>query len=91
MLFCFAFLWFCCLLVVVLVAVCFFSHGGIISLVCTTNQKPVTASASIAVIHTASKYLHNDLARAIKALEQKKKPLVPRDTEESKDVGLTHP
>ena len=31
-----------------------------------------TASASLAVISTASKHLHNDLARAIKALEQKK-------------------
>ena len=33
---------------VVLVAVFFFSHRGIISLACTTNQKLVTASASIA-------------------------------------------
>ena len=32
----------------------------------------VTASASLAVIKTASKHLHNDLARAIEALEQKK-------------------
>ena len=36
-------------------------------------MKPATVSASLAVISTASKYLHNDLARAIKALEQKKK------------------
>ena len=36
-------------------------------------MEPFTASASLAVIHTASKYLHNDLARAIKAFEQKKK------------------
>ena len=35
-------------------------------------MKPVTVSASLAVISTASKYLHNDLARAIEALEQKK-------------------
>ena len=35
-------------------------------------MKPATVSASLAVISTASKYLHNDLARAIKALEQKK-------------------
>ena len=34
-------------------------------------MKPATVSASLAVISTASKYLHNDLARAIKALEQK--------------------
>ena len=32
-----------------------------------------TASAPLAIINTASKHLHNDLARAIKALEQKKK------------------
>ena len=36
------------------------------------HMKPATVSASFAVISTASKYLHNDLARAIKALEQKK-------------------
>ena len=35
-------------------------------------MKPVTLSASLAVISKASKYLHNDLARAIEALEQKK-------------------
>ena len=35
-------------------------------------MKPATVSASLAVISTASKYLHNDLARAIEALEQKK-------------------
>ena len=35
-------------------------------------MKPGTASALLAVIDTASKHLHNDLARAIKALEQKK-------------------
>ena len=33
---------------VFLVAVFFFSHRGIISLACTTNQKLITASASIA-------------------------------------------
>ena len=37
-------------------------------------MKPATVSASLAVISTASKYLHNDLARAIKALEQKNQP-----------------
>ena len=36
------------------------------------SMKPATVSASLAVISTASKYLHNDLARAIEALEQKK-------------------
>ena len=35
-------------------------------------SEAVTASASLAVINTASKHLHNDLARAIEALEQKK-------------------
>ena len=34
--------------------------------------KPVTALASLTVINTASTHLRNDLARAIKALEQKK-------------------
>ena len=34
----------------------------------------VSESASVAVIKTASKHLHNDLARAIEALEQKKLP-----------------
>ena len=38
----------------------------------------VTASASLAVINTASKHLHNDLARAIEALEQKKKACYSR-------------
>ena len=35
-------------------------------------QEAVTASASFAIISTASKHLQNDLARAIEALEQKK-------------------
>ena len=35
-------------------------------------MKPATVSASLAVISTASKYLHNDLARAIEALAPKK-------------------
>ena len=49
----------------------FLPWNGII-LTCTTNLEAFTASASLAVINTASKHLHNDLARAIKALEQKK-------------------
>ena len=40
-------------------------------------HEAATVSASLAVISTASKYLHNDLARAIKALEQKKILLQP--------------
>ena len=35
------------------------------------HRKPSTVSASPAVIRIASKHLHNDLARAIEALEQK--------------------
>ena len=38
----------------------------------TPRVEAITALASLAVISTASKHLHNDLARAIKALEQKK-------------------
>ena len=49
----------------------------------TTSLEAVTASASHAVIKTASKHLHNDLARAIEALEQKKSVL---DTQ----VALSH-
>ena len=55
-----------------LVAVFLFSHRGIISLACTTNQEACYSIGFYCRIHTASKYLHNDLARAIKALEQKK-------------------
>ena len=51
--------------------VLFLSWNGIIN-TCTTNQEPFTVSAPLAIINTASKHLHNDLARAIKALEQKK-------------------
>ena len=36
------------------------------------TRQPFTVSAPLAIINTASKHLHNDLARAIKALEQKK-------------------
>ena len=42
------------------------------------TRKPSTASASLAVINTASKHLHNDLARAIKALAQKKSKVCMR-------------
>ena len=41
------------------------------------SRKLATVSASLAVISTASKYLHNDLAKAIKALEHKKNKFVP--------------
>ena len=55
------------------VFVFFFSRRGMVSYwLAPRTRKPVTASASLAVINTASKHLHNDLARAIKALEQKK-------------------
>ena len=40
------------------------------------HRKPSTVSASPAVIRIASKHLHNDLARAIEALEQKKLAVV---------------
>ena len=36
------------------------------------HRKTSAVSASPAAIRTASKHLHNDLARAIEALEQKK-------------------
>ena len=36
------------------------------------NQNNASLRAPLAIINTASKHLHNDLARAIKALEQKK-------------------
>ena len=41
----------------------------------TTSTRSLIRLASPAVISTASKHLHNDLAKAIKALEQKKKGL----------------
>ena len=41
--------------------------------ICVSN---FSCPASLAVISTASKHLHNDLARAIKALGQKKKCLI---------------
>ena len=45
-------------------------NGSIIT--CTTNQEAFLTLASPTVINSARKHLHNDLARAIKALEQKK-------------------
>ena len=49
----------------------FLSWNGIIN-TCTTNPGAFHSIGPLAVINTASKHLHNDLARAIKALEQKK-------------------
>ena len=40
------------------------------------HTKLTTVLASLAIISTASKHLHNDLAKAIKALEQKKMAFV---------------
>ena len=65
-------LWFCCLLRVFGCCVFLFSPWNHII---SVHHEP-EAYYSIGFycrIHTASKYLHNDLARAIKALEQKKK------------------
>ena len=60
------FLWCCCCL-----CFCFF-----LSFISGTwhcdHRKLTTVLASLAVISTASKHLHNDLAKAIEALEQKK-------------------
>ena len=42
----------------------------------TPRVEAITALASLAVISTANKHLHNDLARAIMALEQKKQHLL---------------
>ena len=64
-------LWFCCLLRVFGCCVFLFSPWNHII---SVHHEP-EAYYSIGFycrIHTASKYLHNDLARAIKALEQKK-------------------
>ena len=41
------------------------------------EDEAATVPASLAVISTASKHLHNDLARAIEALEQKKEKVAP--------------
>ena len=69
--FLFFWLWFCCLLRVFGCCVFLFSPWNHII---SVHHEP-EAYYSIGFycrIHTASKYLHNDLARAIKALEQKK-------------------
>ena len=72
--FCLAF-WFgcfCLLLLFLFSGVCFgFSPCGMTSYDSTPRVEAITALASLAVISTASKHLHNDLARAIMALEQK--------------------
>ena len=49
-----------------------FQWNNIIRLWHYEHRKLTTVSASLAVISTASKHLHNDLAKAIEALEQKK-------------------
>ena len=86
---CFLCLWFLfvccfCLFWLVAVLVCFFFPFLLrfflwndIILLGTTNHEAVTVSASLAVINTASKHLHNDLARAIEALEHKNIVSVP--------------
>ena len=52
---------------------CFFLYCGMTSYgFGTTNTRSLLRLASLAAISTASKHLHNDLAKAIKALEQKK-------------------
>ena len=58
------------------VAVFCFLYGMVSSIHAQRTKLPFTALAPLAVINTASKHLHNDLARAIKALEQKKKKLI---------------
>ena len=56
---------------------CFILHCGMTSYgFGTTNTRSLLRLASLAVISTASKHLHNDLAKAIKALEQKKIMLI---------------
>ena len=70
-------LWFCCLLRVFGCCVFLFSPWNHII---SVHHEP-EAYYSIGFycrIHTASKYLHNDLARAIKALEQKKSQRITR-------------
>ena len=52
------------------------------------SRELATVSASLAVISTASKHLHNDLARAIEALEQKKAQ-VPSNLERICLLGFT--
>ena len=62
---------------VFLVAVFFFSHRGIISLACTTNQKLITASASTAEftqrVNTCITTLREQLRRWSKKNDSSKK------------------
>ena len=53
--------------------------NGIIRLRHYEHRKPTTVLASLAVISTASKHLHNNLAKAIETLEQKKPALFQQD------------
>ena len=62
----------CCCFSCFPVSVFGFSPCGMTSYNSTPRVEAITALASLAVISTASKHLHNDLARAIMALEQKK-------------------
>ena len=62
----------CCCFSCSPVSVFGFSPCGMTSYDATPRVEAITALASLAVISTASKHLHNDLARAIMALEQKK-------------------
>ena len=67
---CAVFVWLVLFLVFLVFA--FFVLCGMTSYDLTPRvSEAVTASASLAAIKTASKHLHNDLARAIEALEQK--------------------
>ena len=74
---CFAcFLWLVCvfvrLFVVVAWSLSLHQWNIIIQLLHYEHRKLTTVLASLAVISTTSKHLHNDLAKAIEALEQKK-------------------
>ena len=51
------------------------------------HWKLTTALASLAIISTASKHLHNDLAKAIEALEQKKTCCTQQRTEHCLQMG----
>ena len=59
-------------------SVSFHQWNNIIRLWHYEYRKLDTLSASLAVINTASKHLHNDLAKAIEALEEKKNPVKSR-------------
>ena len=79
---CFLFLWFLfvgCFFVLLVFGCVFgflvpaFISCGMTSYGCAPRfHEAATVWTSLAVINTASKHLHNDLARAIEALEQKK-------------------